>query len=103
MIQNLQVVDPLTGEFNLTNVFQFTFKLSSLDPLPQIIPRTYHEVSTYLLYFFSCNLCLIDGINGRTYLCIPTRGVRRFVLFTATLCRCSSVQIPHFHLSIFFR
>jgi hypothetical protein len=52
MIENLQVVDPLTGEFNLTNVFQFTFKLSSLDPLPQILPRTYHEVDTLLLYFF---------------------------------------------------
>jgi hypothetical protein len=58
MIQNLQVVDPLTGEFNLTNVFQFIFKLSSLDPLPQILPRTYHEVDTLFLYFFSC--CILS-------------------------------------------
>jgi hypothetical protein len=58
MIQNLKVVDPLTGEFNLTNVFQFTFKLSSLDPLPQILPRTYHEVDTLLLHFFSC--CILS-------------------------------------------
>ncbi len=72
MVENLQVVDPLTGEFNLTNVFQFTFKLSSLDPLPQILPRTYHEVSTLLLNLFSCcflleNLFMHTNARSKTF------------------------------------
>jgi len=51
-----EVLDPLTGDMSVTNVFEFTFMLKQKPP-PQIIPKTYHEAMMYLTgrrHFLNC-------------------------------------------------
>jgi hypothetical protein len=58
----LQVVDPVTGEFSLSNVFQFTFKLNEFNRLPQLVPRTYHEVFSQHVDFL--NIYIYISVKG---------------------------------------
>lgn len=41
-----EVLDPSTGQHSTTNVFYYTY--SNNVPVPQIMPKTYHEAIWYL-------------------------------------------------------
>ncbi|ROT68539.1 acyl-CoA thioesterase 9, tandem duplicate 1 [Penaeus vannamei] len=40
------VMDAVTSEINLTNIFHFTYEV--MRPGPTVLPRTYHEAMLYL-------------------------------------------------------
>lgn len=40
------MMDPVTHQLSLTNIFHFTFNADSA--VPSVLPRTYHEAMMYL-------------------------------------------------------
>ena len=43
-----EVIDPSTGDLQLTNVFQYTFTTKDSADVPRILPKTYHEAMMFL-------------------------------------------------------